>query len=111
MRFLYSRQLEHFLAAYETLSLRRAAERCNVTEPALTKSIQKLEEVLGLTLFERRANGVVPTAAARVVHRHGQLIVDNCRHIEMEVGLLRGGQAGALHIGSGMVWGVTRMPA
>lgn len=110
MRFLYSRQLEHFLAAYETLSLRKAADRCNVTQPALTKGIQKLEEVLSLTLFERHAHGVVPTPAAEILHRHGRLIVDNCRHIEMELALLRGGHAGALHIGSGNAWSVTRMP-
>jgi DNA-binding transcriptional LysR family regulator len=111
VRFLYSRQLEHFLAAYETLSLSKAAERCNVTQPALTKSIQRLEEVLSVTLFQRHANGVVPTPAAQIVHRHGRLIVDNSRHIETEIALLRGGDAGTLHIGSGMVWSVTRMPA
>lgn len=110
MRFLYSRQLEHFLAAYETLSVRKAAERCNVSQPALTKSIQKLEEVLSLTLFERHANGVAPTAAAEIVHRHGQLIVDNCRHIETELALLRGGHGGSLRIGSGTAWSVSRMP-
>jgi LysR family transcriptional regulator, regulator of abg operon len=110
MRFLYSRQLEHFLAACETLSLRGAAERCNVSQPALTKSIQRLEEVLSLTLFQRHANGVVPTPAAEIVRRHGRLIVDNCRHIEMEIAMLLGGQAGTLHIGSGNAWSVTRMP-
>lgn len=111
MRILYSRQLEHFLAAYETSSLRQAAERCNVTQPALTKSIQRLEEALSLTLFQRHANGVVPTPAAEIVHRHGRLIVDNSRHIEIEVALLRGGDTGTLRIGSGMTWSVTRMPA
>lgn len=110
MRFLYSRQLEHFLAAYETLSMRKAAERCNVSQPALTKSIQRLEEILSLTLFERHANGVVPTPAADIIRRHGRLIVDNCRHIEMELALLRDGDAGTLHIGSGTAWSVSRMP-
>lgn len=110
MRFLYSRQLEHFLAAYETLSLHKAADRCNVTQPALTKGIQKLEEVLSLTLFERHAHGVVPTPMAEIVYRHGRLIVDNCRHLEMEIALVRGGHAGTLHIGSGNAWSVTRMP-
>lgn len=110
MRFLYSRHLEHFLAACDTLSLRKAAERCNVSQPALTKSIQRLEEVLSLTLFERHANGVLPTPAAEIVRRHGRLIVDNCRHIETEIALLRGGHTGTLHIGSGTAWSVTRMP-
>ena len=110
MRSLYSRQLEHFLAAFDTLSFRKAAERCNVTQPALTKSIQRLEEVLSLTLFQRHANGVLPTPAAEMLRRHGQLIVDNSRHIDAQAALLRGGETGSLHVGSGTGLSVTRMP-
>lgn len=110
MRFLYSRQLEHFLAAYETRSLRKAAERCNVSQPALTKSIQRLEEALSLALFERTANGVIPTPVAEIVWRHGRLITDNCRHIGTEIALLLEGSGGTLNIGSGTAWSVSRMP-
>jgi DNA-binding transcriptional LysR family regulator len=49
-------QIKYFLALAETLNFTRAAEACNVTQPALTKSIQKLEDELGgpLLLRERR---------------------------------------------------------
>lgn len=49
-------QIKYFLALAETLNFTRAAESCNVTQPALTKSIQKLEDEFGglLLLRERR---------------------------------------------------------
>ena len=46
-------QIRYFLAVCETLNFTRAAERCNVTQPALTRAIQKLEEELGGLLFRR----------------------------------------------------------
>ena len=46
-------QIRYFLAVCETLNFTRAAENCNVTQPALTRAIQKLEEELGGLLFRR----------------------------------------------------------
>jgi DNA-binding transcriptional LysR family regulator len=46
-------QVRYFLALASTLNFTRAAERCNVTQPALTKSIQKLEQELGGELIYR----------------------------------------------------------
>lgn len=51
-------QIKYFLALAETLNFTRAAEACHVTQPALTKSIQKLEDELGgpILLRERGAS-------------------------------------------------------
>lgn len=111
MRLLYSRHLEHFLAVYEAGSVRGAAQAGAVSQAALSKSLRVLEDALSLSLFERRASGVVPTEAAEILRRHGQHIVNSSRFLEMEIGMLRGGQAGTLRIGSGMVWAATRMPS
>lgn len=46
-------QVRYFLALARTLNFTRAADACNVTQPALTKGIQKLEEELGGLLFHR----------------------------------------------------------
>src|SRR5688500_7147290 len=46
-------QIRYFLAVCSTLNFTRAAEQCNVTQPALTRAIQKLEEELGGLLFRR----------------------------------------------------------
>ena len=49
-------QIRYFLAVAETLNFTRAAENCNVTQPALTRAIQKLEEELGGLLLRRERN-------------------------------------------------------
>lgn len=49
-------QIRYFLAVAETLNFTRAAEQCNVTQPALTKAVQKLEHELGGPLLLRERN-------------------------------------------------------
>jgi DNA-binding transcriptional LysR family regulator len=49
-------QVRYFLTLADTLNFTRAAESCNVTQPALTRAIQKLEEELGGLLFYRERN-------------------------------------------------------
>jgi DNA-binding transcriptional LysR family regulator len=46
-------QVRYFLALARTLNFTRAAEQCNVTQPALTKAVHKLEQELGGTLIHR----------------------------------------------------------
>src|SRR2546430_1259886 len=46
-------QVRYFLAVASTLNFTRAAEQCNVTQPALTKGVQKLEQELGGQLIYR----------------------------------------------------------
>lgn len=60
-------QIRYFLAVSETLNFTRAAERCYVSQPALTKAIQKLEELLGGRLFDRTKNAVQLTDLGRAM--------------------------------------------
>jgi LysR family hydrogen peroxide-inducible transcriptional activator len=46
-------QIRYFLAVCEELNFTRAAEKCNVSQPALSRAVQKLEEELGGLLFRR----------------------------------------------------------
>ncbi len=59
-------QIRYFLALAQTLNFTRAAEACHVTQPALTKSIQRLEEELGgpLLLRERSLTQLTPLGQA-----------------------------------------------
>ncbi|MFT5868449.1 MAG: LysR family hydrogen peroxide-inducible transcriptional activator [Paracoccaceae bacterium] len=60
-------QIRYFVATISTLNFTRAAKMCNVTQPALTRAIQKLEEELGGPLFRREGRNTHLTELGRVV--------------------------------------------
>src|SRR5687768_6479437 len=60
-------QLEYIVAVDNTRHFARAAELCFVTQPTLSMQLQKLEEELGLKIFDRTRQPVVPTDAGREV--------------------------------------------
>jgi DNA-binding transcriptional LysR family regulator len=60
-------QIRYFLAVADTLNFTRASERCFVSQPALTKAIQRLEEAMGGRLFDRARHGVQLTDLGRAM--------------------------------------------
>ncbi|MDF2765319.1 MAG: transcriptional regulator [Rhodospirillales bacterium] len=71
-------QVRYFLAVCETLNFTRAAERCHVTQPALTRAIQKLEEEVGGQLFRRERNATHLTHLGQMVKPHlEQVLADS----------------------------------
>ena len=56
------RRLQHLLALVEHAHFGRAASALDISQPALTKSIQALESELGVTLIDRKHGAVGPTA-------------------------------------------------
>jgi DNA-binding transcriptional LysR family regulator len=63
-------QVRYFLALARTLNFTRAAETCNVSQPALTRAIQRLEEELGGPLLHRERNLTQLTALGRAMLPH-----------------------------------------
>lgn len=63
-------EIRYFLAVCRTLNFTRAAERCNVTQPALTRAIQKLEDELGGLLFSRERGNTHLTELGRLMQPH-----------------------------------------
>ena len=55
--------IEQFIAVVDAGSIRGAARQLNMSQPALTRALQQLEEELGVQLVDRSGRGVTPTAA------------------------------------------------
>jgi DNA-binding transcriptional LysR family regulator len=58
-------QIRYFMAIVETGGFTKAAERLFVSQPSLSAGIKKLEQELGVTLFERGGRRAVPTTAGK----------------------------------------------
>lgn len=63
-------QVRYFLALCETKNFTRAAERCNVSQPSLTRAIKLLEDELGGPLFNRERNNSHLSELGRVTEPH-----------------------------------------
>ena len=70
-------QVRYFLAVADTLNFTRAAEQCHVSQPALTRAIQQLEEELGGLLLRRERRLTHLTDFGRLIEPHlRQLLAD-----------------------------------
>lgn len=76
------RDLDYVVALADLGHFGDAAQRCNVSQPTLSMQIRKLEEELGVALFERGARGAVPTPA-------GTAVIVQARAVLAEVAKLR----------------------
>lgn len=69
------KQLQCFLAVAHELNFRRAAERLSMTQPPLTRQIQRLEDLLGQTLFSRTTHEVTLTESGRALVAKAEAIL------------------------------------
>lgn len=87
------RHLQAFLAVARSGNLRKAAEALAVTQPAVTKTINELEEILKVRLFERGRRGALLTAEAEVFLRHASASIGE---LELAIEGVTGNRATAL---------------
>lgn len=81
-------------------NLHSAAHVLGVTQPALSKSVQRLETALGVRLFERTARGVALTSIGRTLYARNRTLGQMVEDIRTEIHDLQTGQSGELRIGS-----------
>jgi DNA-binding transcriptional LysR family regulator len=93
------RQLRHFVAVVDAGNLSVAAARANLSQPALSRSIKNLELTLGTRLLERRARGVVPTAAGRIFASEARFILNECQRTRDEIAAFAKGAEGRVALG------------
>lgn len=93
-------QLAAFTATVAAGSLGRAAMALHVTQPALSRIIQRLEASVGAPLFERHARGMQLTDIGRALLPHAQLLQREAQVAREEIDALRGVARGTVRVGA-----------
>ncbi|MGE4338975.1 MAG: LysR family transcriptional regulator [Pigmentiphaga sp.] len=96
-----SRTLKLFLAVAEQGSIGRAAESIPITQPALSKHMQRLEVQLGVTLFQRTSVGIELTPFGQALAVHARTVLAEVQRLQNRMADLREGRAGQVAIGAG----------
>lgn len=97
------RRLQHFVVLSEEQAISRAARRLHLTQPALTRSIQTLEDALGLSLFERRHDGVSLSSAGQAMLMRAKQMLAAAQAMQTEAQLIRGVEIGQVRFGVGVL--------
>lgn len=99
---LNNRQLLHALTLHKHGNFTRAAAEANISQSAFSRSIRNLENSLGVALFDRDANHVIPT-------RYGQALLDKASNIiadgvelQREIALMQGLEVGGFAVALGV---------
>jgi DNA-binding transcriptional LysR family regulator len=95
------RQYRHVLALDQHRNFARAADALGLTQPALTRSLQVLEQSIGVRLFDRDRTRVEPTPVGERLIERARLLVNQARDIEHDLKQMLGLEAGLLRIGAG----------
>lgn len=96
---LQLRSLNHLLILSRRLNFARAAEDLGLSQSALSRSIQALEEQLGMRLFDRDRAGVRLTPQGRMAVERAAVLLADAEHLERELVLSASAEAGHVRFG------------
>jgi DNA-binding transcriptional LysR family regulator len=94
------RHLVYIDALASAASMAQAAERLHVTQPVVTRTLQDLEAVLGVPLFERSARGITPTVFGAAFTDHARAVLAQLRVTAEHMAALADGSAGTVTVGT-----------
>ena len=94
------RQLRAFLTIVRCGSLGLAADALHITQPALSRTVRRLEEQLGVQLFERRTTGMELTTFGQALLPHATVLSEEASVAIEQINSLRGLGHGTLRIGA-----------
>jgi len=91
-------QLRNLATIAEAGTVRQAAKQLNISQSSVTKSIQQLEQLLGVELLRRSSQGVTPTEAGRVLVARAKAIDSELRHARNDIEAIRGAALGEIRV-------------
>ncbi|ATH06845.1 hydrogen peroxide-inducible genes activator [Halobacteriovorax marinus] len=74
-------QLEYVVAVNKHRHFKKAAAECNVTQPTLSMQLQKLEDELGIIIFDRSKSPILPTIEGEKVIKQAQVVIKEYNRI------------------------------
>ena len=98
-RHLKLGELRVFIAVLEARSFRKAAAVLHLTQPAVTRAVASLEDMLGVKLFDRRSDGVEPTVHGLSFAPRAAAVFDELRRAAQDLTLVSRGAQGSLRVG------------
>lgn len=81
-------------------SINKASEVLNISQPALTRSIRRLETTLGVPLFKRTAQGVTPTIYGDALLFHARALKAELENTLRDIAALKNNKSGTIRIGA-----------
>jgi LysR family hydrogen peroxide-inducible transcriptional activator len=93
------RDLEYAVSLAADGQFRRAAARCHVSQPTLSAQIAKLEDELGVQLFERGPRAATPTVNGRAIIRQAQIVLDEVTRLRALARASQDPLAGPFYLG------------
>ncbi len=107
---LKTRQLLLLIAIDEEGNVHRAAETLNMSQPAASKLLKDLEDMMDVQLFERMPRGMRPTWYGEAMIRHARIAVASLGEAGAEIEALKAGYTGSVSVGSIQGPAVTLLP-
>lgn len=103
-------RLKCFVAVYEQGSVSAAATRLHMTQPPLSMLLRKLEDELGVTLFDRSGHRLVPTATGELFYLRAKSLLASLETMRRELREAEQGARGTVHIGCATAASLFVMP-
>ncbi|SUA51235.1 Galactose-binding protein regulator [Oligella ureolytica] len=102
MNILKNLKFQHLLLLVyldESGSLTKASERLHITQPALSRWLNEIEENCGFQLFERTGKGMKATSAGLIFVEYAQRILKNLERVEEDLNALKVGSSRTFKVG------------
>jgi DNA-binding transcriptional LysR family regulator len=107
---LKTRQLLLLIALDDYRNIHRAAEELHMTQPAASKQIKDLEEMLDVRLFERLPRGMEPTIYGETMIRHARMALTSLALAHDDIVTLKAGLSGQVEVGAIMAPAMALLP-
>ena len=103
-------QLQVFVAVAREKSLRAAARYLDLTQPAVTRSVQELEADIGVALFARSVKGIELTAYGEILYLRASQILEDIRRAREELVQFGSTMKGKIAVGATASVAITFLP-